>query len=146
MKKIKTVLIFVLSVVITFLLASIAGTQIILAEIMGFGLEVSHSDRVSATIHDILGLSTTLSILIGASFLVAFMVAAVGNRFLGGKRIYWYLVAGFTSLPATLILIKVLMGATLFAAARSGFGMFIIALCGLVGAWIFARFTEKKGV
>jgi ABC-type multidrug transport system permease subunit len=130
----------------SFLLASIAGTQIILADIKSFGLGVSFSDRVSATLHDIIGLGPSLSIMIGAAFLVAFIVAALCYRFLGGKRTYWYLAAGFTSIPATLLLIKTLMGGTLFAAARGGLGMLLIAICGLAGGWVFARLTEKRGL
>jgi len=144
MKKVKTGLIYILSVLCTFLLASIVGTQIVLADILSFGIEVSLSDRISATFHDIVGLAPTLSILIGAAFLVAFVVAALCTRFLGGKRMYWYLAAGFTSLPATLMLIKSMMGGTLFAAARTGFGMLLIALCGLAGAWVFVRLTQKR--
>ena len=146
MKKTKLVLVFILSVLITFLLASIVGTQIILADIMSFGLDVSYPDRVSATIHDIIGLSPTLSILTGAAFLVAFLVAALCSRFLGGNRTYWYMAAGFTSIPVTLILVKALMGGTLFAAARGGFGMLLIAVCGLVGGWIFARLTQSEDI
>lgn len=146
MKKLKHILFFILSVMTTFLLASITGTQIILADIKSFGLDVSFSERVSATLHDIIGLSPSLSLLIGAAFLVAFVVAALCYRFLGGKRTYWYLAAGFTSIPATLLLIKTLMGGTLFAAARSGFGMLLIAICGLAGGWVFTRLTETRDV
>lgn len=146
MKKIRPVLIFIFSVIITTLLASVAGTQIVLSDVTSFGLEVSYSDRVSATIHDIVGLGPILSILITAAFLAAFLVAALCGKFLGGNRTYWYLVAGFTSIPATLTLIKELMGGTLFAAARSGSGMFLIALCGLAGSYLFTRLTRKKGV
>lgn len=146
MKIVKTVLYFFVTVLITFLLASIVGTQIVLADILSFGLDVPFSDRISATFHDIVGLAPALSILIAAAFLVAFVVAALCSRFVGGNRMYWYLAAGFTSLPATLILIKSLMGGTLFAAARTGLGMFLIALCGLVGGWLFARLTQKRDV
>lgn len=146
MKILKPVLFFVLSVITTFLLASIVGTQVILAEVKSFGLDVSFADRISATFHDIVGLSSSLSILIAGAFLVAFVVAALCIRFIGGKRTNWYLAAGFTSLPSTLILIKTLMGGTLFAAARTGFGMLLFALCGLAGAWVFARLTQNRDV
>ena len=144
MKKTKTVLAFIFAVLVTFLLASIVGTQIVLADIQSFGLDVSWSDRVSATIHDIVGLAPVLSALIGTAFLVAFVIAGLGNRFLGGNRTYWYLAAGLTSLPATLILIKIIMGATVFAAARTGFGMLLFALCGLTGGYLFTRLTQKR--
>lgn len=146
MKMIRTVLAFIIAVLLTFLLTSIAGTQIVLMDIQSFGLEIPLSDRISATLHDIVGLAPTLSVLIAVALLIAFVVAALGNRFLGGKRSYWYLVAGFTSLPITMILIKLIMGGDLFAAAGTGFGMFIIALCGLSGGDLFARLTIRRDV
>lgn len=144
MKKIKTVMAFLLAVVMTFLLASIVGTQIVLSDIRSFGLIVSLPDRFSATLHDIIGLAPALSILVSAAFLVSFIIATLCTRFLGGKRTYWYLAAGFTCLPAALMLIKSTMGGTLFAAARTGSGMLLIALCGLLGGWVFARWSQKR--
>ncbi len=142
MKLIKTMLYFIVAVLATFLLASIVGTQLVLADILSFGLVVSLSDRVSATIHDIAGLATMLPILISVTFLLAFIIAESGRRITSGKRIYWYMAAGLTSLPASLTLIKTLMGGTVFAAARTGSGMLIIALCGLFGGWLFARLVN----
>jgi len=146
MKIIRIMLCFIISVVTSVLLASVVGTQLVLADVLSFGLDVSLSDRLSATFHDIIGLAPTLSILIAAAFLVAFLVAALCQRLLGGNRTYWYLAAGFTSLPATLMLIKLLMGGTLFAAARTGSGMLMIALCGLAGGWVFARLTQRRDI
>jgi hypothetical protein len=143
MKLIKTMLYFVVAVLATFLLVSIVGTQLVLADILSFGLAVSLSDRVSATIHDIAGLATMLPILISVTFLLAFIIAESGRRIMSGKRTYWYMAAGLTSLPAALTLIKTLMGGTVFAAARTGFGMLLIALCGLFGGWLFARLINK---
>ena len=142
MKLIKTMLYFFVAVLATFLLASIVGTQLVLADIQRFGLVVSLSDRVSATTHDIAGLVTMLPILISVTFLLAFIIAESGRRITSGKRIYWYTAAGLTSLPASLTLIKTLMGGTVFAAARTGSGMLLIALCGLFGGWLFARLVN----
>jgi len=143
MRFIKTLLYFIVTVLATFLLVSIVGTQLVLADILSFGLVVSLSDRVSATVHDILGLATMLPILISVTFLLAFVIAETARRVLNGKRNYWYMVAGMTSLPASLVLIKTLMGGTVFAAARTGAGMLLIALCGLFGGWLFARLLQK---
>ena len=117
-----------------------------LADVSSFGLRVSLADRVSATVHDLVGLVPALFLLITGTFLLAFGFAALCRRFLGGKRSWWYLAAGFTSLPAALILIKYFMGGTLFAAARTSFGMLLIALCGLAGGWVFARLLQSRGV
>ncbi len=144
MKIVKTMLFFVLTVLATFLLTSAVGTQLVLSDIKSFGLAVSLSDRVSATIHDITGLVTVLPLLISAAFLVAFIIAALGKRFLAGHRSNWYMAAGLISLPASLMLVKSLLGGTPFAAARTDFGMVLMALCGLFGGWLFARLTQKR--
>ena len=143
MKVIRTMLYFIVAVLATFLLASMVGTQLVLADIWSFGLVVSLSDRVSATIHDIAGLATMLPLLISVTFLLAFIIAESGRRILTGKRTYWYMAAGLTSLPAALTLIKTLMGGTVFAAARTGSGMLLFALCGLIGGWLFARLVNR---
>jgi hypothetical protein len=83
-------------------------------------------------------------ILISATYLFAFVIAALGHRFVGGRRLYWFLVAGFTSLPITMMLIKMAMGVTPFAPAGTIFGLFLIALCGLAGAWVYARLMQTK--
>ncbi len=144
MKIVKTMLFFIVAVLATYLLTSAVGTQLVLSDIKSFGLTVSLSDRVSATIHDIAGLATVLPLLISVAFLVAFIIAALAKRFLAGHRSYWYMAAGLISLPASLMLIKSLMGGTPFAAARTDFGMMLIALCGLFGGWLFARLTQKR--
>jgi len=144
MKLIKTILAFIVAVATSHVLTSIAGTQFVLSNIRGYGLTVSLSDRLATTLHDIHGLVPTLPILIGVTFLVAFTVAALGYRFLHGERKYWYAAAGFTSLPLTMMLIKLSMGATPFAAAGTVTGMLLIALCGVAGACLFARLTLKK--
>ena len=140
----RIILAFTLAVASSHLLTSIVGTQFVLANIASYGLVVSMSDRFAATVHDIHGLVPTLPILIGATFLVAFTVAALGHRFLRGNRRYWYMAAGFTSLPVTMILIKSTLGATPFAAAGTVTGLLLIAMCGLAGASLFARLTFKK--
>jgi len=142
MKMVRRILAFIIAVLTAFLLSSVTGTQIVLSDIQRFGLDVSLSDRVAATIHDVSGLALTLPVLIAAAFLVAFLVAALGKRFLGGDRKYWFMAAGLTSVPAALWLIKLAMGGTLFAAARTSFGMLLIALCSMAGGWVFARLTQ----
>ena len=144
MKTIKLILSFVAAIVVAYLLTSAMGTQFVLADIQSYGLAVSLSDRIAATLHDISGLVPVLLILVGATYLIAFVIAALGHRFVGGGRLYWCLAAGFTSLPATMMLIKMTMGVTPFAPAGTGFGQFLIALCGLAGAWVYARLTQAK--
>lgn len=144
MKTIQSILSYFAAIVVSYLLTSAMGTQFVLADIKSYGLAVSFSDRMAATLHDILGLVPVLLILVSATYLVAFVIAALGYRFVRGRRLYWFLAAGFASLPATMVLMKLTMGVTPFAPAGTGFGMFLIALCGLTGAWVYTRLTQNK--
>jgi len=141
---IKTLLIFLAAVVDTAILTSLVSTQLVLADLSGFGLTVTFSDRLQATLHDLLGLAAPLLILIGLSFLVAFTVARYAIRFGGSTRL-WYLAAGFFSIPAAIILIKYFMGGTLLASARTPLGMLLVAFCGMAGGWIYSYLKDRFG-
>ncbi len=141
MQKLKTILAFFAAVSVAHLLTSIAGTQFVLADIQGYGLTISLPDRLAATAHDIYGLIPVLLLLVAAAYLVAFLMAALGRRLFGGQRQYWLRVAGFTSLPVAMVLIKWVMGITPFAAAGTSAGLLLIAFSGLVGAWVFTLLT-----
>lgn len=145
MKMIKTSRAFIAAVGVAYLLTSVLGTQFVLADIQSYGLAVSLSDRLAASLHDIYGLVPVLLILVSAAYLVAFVIAALGKRFVGGRHQYWLLAAGFASLPVAMMLMKSTMGITPFAVAGTGSGLLLIALCGLAGAWVFARLTQTGG-
>ena len=144
MKTIKSILAFFTAVVVAYVLSSAAATQFVLADIKSYGLAVSFSDRVLATLHDIYGLVPVLLIVVGAAYLVAFIVAALGHRFAGGNRRYWYLAAGFMSLPAVMMLMKMALGVMPFALGGTGIGLLLIAFCGLPGASVFVRLTRTR--
>lgn len=143
MKIIKLIFNFVIAAGIAYLCLSLVGTQLVLADVASFGLEVSLADRVSASLHDVLGLMPILLALVSVALMVAFSLAYYCIRWFGGSRVYWYCFAGFSSIPAALLLIKSLVGITIFAAARSSLGLFLVGLCGLIGGWIFAKLTQK---
>jgi hypothetical protein len=145
MSMLKTVLFFISAVIDAALLTSIVSTQLVLADIKSFGLEVSIGDRLEATTHDLIGLMLPLLILIGLSFLVSFVIARYAVRIIGGNRTLWYMAAGFTSVPAAILIIKFIMGGTLLAAARTSLGMFLVACCCMAGGWIFAFLSSRFG-
>jgi hypothetical protein len=141
----KTVAFFLIAVVDAAILTSIVSTQLVLADITRFGLDVSLGDRLQTTLNDLLGLAVPLLILIGLCFLIGFSVARLAVRIVGGSRTIWYMAAGFTSVPAGIVVIKYVMGGTLLASARTPFGMLLIAGCCMVGGWMFAFLSARYG-
>lgn len=140
---IRTTISFVGAVIDATILTIVVATQLVLNDILGFGLEVTWGDRLDATIHDLIGLAIPLLILIGISFLVAFPVARYACRRLGGSKMLWYIAAGFLSIPAALMIARLIMGLTVFAAARTSLGMFLVACCGAAGGSLFVFLSGK---
>ena len=79
------------------------------------------------------------------SFAVAFLIAFLGHRRLGGNRIAWYMAAGLTSFPATIMLLRIVMGVNVVAAARHLPGLIILSLCCMLGGWAFGWLTGRFG-
>jgi len=142
--KAKPILFFLSSAFITSLLTSIVSSQVIVADLQRFGIAVPITERLSITMKDIVGLGPALFLLIALSFMFAFIIAKYCHQYIGGRRDFWYLLAGFTSFPCTLYLIKVFMGITLLASARTFYGMLLVASCCMVGGLIFSRLTTAK--
>jgi len=144
MKFTKSIPAFIAAVVVAYLLLSVMGTQFVLADVKSYGLTVSLADRLAATLHDIYGLVPAMLILVSVTLFIAFVIASICNQIIGGHRRYWFRVAGFTSLPITMMLVKFTMGVTPFALAGTGFGLLLIALSGLAGAWVYVRLTQVQ--
>ena len=145
MGTVRIVVIFSVAVIDTVLLTSIVSSQLVLADISSFGLDVTIGDRLSATVRDLLNLAPALLFLIAPGFLVAFLVARYAERRFGGRRTLWYMAAGFASVPAVIYLIKLLMGMTLLASARTPAGMILVSCCGMLGGWIYALLSARFG-
>ena len=141
----RTMIHFLTTVVITTVLISIVSSQLVLADIQGFGLDVGIKDRLEVTASDIIGVGPVLLLMLGLSFLVAFIIARYSHRFLGGNKTVWTIMAGLSSLPVTLYLIKYFMGVTILASARTPAGMLLIACCCALGGWMYSFLTTKSG-
>ncbi len=140
----KILLNFVISVFVTTLLVTIASSQIILAEMAGFGLEVSFAQRLDVTLKDIPGLGPALIMLVIPGFLITFAIARYCQRFIGGNRNIWFSIAGFISLPGALYLMQYFMGATILASARTNTGMLVIACCCALGGLLYAILSSSS--
>jgi len=141
---VKTVLRFIAAVLIAALLTSLVSTQIILSELAGFGISVSLNDRIFTTLTDLVNLGITLFVIIAPGFLIGFIIAKYAHQFFGGNRKFWYAIAGFSSFPVTLYLIKYFMGITLLASARTSWGMLLAGLCCMLAAWLYATYTHNQ--
>jgi hypothetical protein len=144
MKLVKAFFAYLLAVVATTVLGSVAATQFVLAELRTMQIAVPFSVRIETTVHDIVGMGPTFAPIVAGALLVAFLVAALLTRFVPLPDRRWYLVGGFVGLIAALLLIKTVLGGTPIAGARGTLGLVSQGMAGLVGGWVFAKLCPEK--
>ncbi|MDP1627735.1 hypothetical protein [Parvibaculum sp.] len=138
----KIVLAFVLAVVVTTVLGSIAHTQFVLAGLADVGADVSLSDRLSMTAHDIVGMGPLYGAIIGLGFVVAMLAGALVFRLAGTQRTLIYVVAGAAAVAVALTTMGIVYDITPIAGARSTLGFVTQMVAGALGGFAFARVSR----
>ena len=127
----------------TAMLGSIFSTQSVISSLNSLNVDVSMGDRLFMTINDFYILIALGPITL-ICFAISFIVAGFCHRLLGGNRTAWHIVAGATSLIATLFIIKAVVLVTLIAGTRTLLGLLSFAVAGAIGGWVYAKITAAK--
>lgn len=135
---------FIVAVIVSFILASIAHSQFVLAGLTEVGVEIATSDRISMTLNDIKGLAlgygSVIFIALGAGFLI---INAISKWVFPLPNLR-YPVAGFLAIGGALLAMQPLLNVTLIAGAREPLGFFLQCTAGLVGGLVFMAFSQEK--
>lgn len=136
---VRVLIAYVIGVLAAYAAAAVAQTQSMLANLQAMGVEVTLGDRLAATGHDLMGLSTLFLPMIAAGFAIALPVAAGIIRLLPRWRPVGYALAGGVALLAIHLLLQQAFNITPISAARTALGLTVQALCGAFGGWLFLQ-------
>ena len=135
---------FIVAVIISFILASIAHSQFVLAGLTGIGVEIATSDRISMTLDDIKGLAlgygSVILIALGTGFLI---INAISKWVFTLPKLR-YPLSGFLAIAGALLAMQPILNVTLIAGAREPLGFFLQCVAGLVGGLVFMAFSQEK--
>jgi hypothetical protein len=132
------------AVVLTYVIASVLATQIVLASVSAAGLEVGLADRIGATFHDLIGLASSYLVLITIALVLGLPVAAGIVHLQNGRfRVAWFALAGFVALLALHLIMKQVLGVTGIAAARTLPGLLSQAAAGALGGCCYALLSRR---
>ena len=127
------------AVATAYVLASIASTQSVLANLTAMGVTVNLQTRFATIGHDLLGLTSIYLPIIALAFIIAWPVTGLIVKFLPRARTIGYVLAGFTAIIAAHLILKQLVEITGIAAARTTFGLIVQGLAGAAGGLMFVR-------
>lgn len=125
------------AVLIAYLLASVIFTQSILATVQSFGLDVTIAERIAATWHDIIGMSSSYLLLMLVAFVLGLPVAAALTRVLPNQRALLFTLAGFVAVVALHVIMKAALGVSGVAVTRTLAGLVGQGLAGAIGGYCY---------
>lgn len=127
--------------IVTFIVGSVIGSQMVLSSLGAMGLEVTLSQRLSVTWQDIVGLSTSLLPMMALSqILTWWILEVVGRRVSLGRTTLLYALLGGLSIVVLHLVLRQIFGIDVYAPARSAGGLLGQAAAGAIGGWWLARF------
>lgn len=146
----RTILAFVLAVLVGALLVTAIATQINLASLTAIGAEVPLSVRADATLRDIVGFGPTIGPILLIGYLIAFGVAALVIRQLPHLRTFGYMLAGFVTIVVVMkaitfyYAIAMQSDITPVPASRELIGLMLMSLGGAGGGLTFALLARRN--
>lgn len=114
-----------------------------LATVQSFGLDVSFVDRLAATAHDVIGMTSSYLLLLLVAFVIALPVAAGTARWLPGQRALLFTLAGFLAVVALHLIMKSVLGVSGIAATRTLAGLIGQGLAGAAGGYVYHRLSRQ---
>jgi len=137
-----TVMAFLSSTTICFVLASIFNTQFVIAGLSSVGVNVPINDRLIMTGQDLLGLAPTYGILISIGLAIAFFVMRQVVSRLGHPHVFFGL-GGALCFVVMIAAMEPILGITLVTSARTLLGWGFQCFAGAIAGWLFAKLYTK---
>lgn len=130
---------------ITGALTSLVQTQVNLAEHVALGAQVSGPLRGAVTVEDLARFGPVAMGVAMVALLLAFLVAHGVVRFvLPTWRIVVFALAGWSGMATAFGLLATLIPSPPLAATRTGLGLLLVSLPGLIGGLVYARMTRTQ--
>ena len=135
---------WLLSVAVTYLLATLTATQSVVSALTRMGLDIPVGKRLTMTLQDIVGMAGMFLPMVAFALLIAFMTAALLCRWLSRWRLPLYLLAGAVAVVCIHLGLNLAFGITPVAIARSTGGLLLQALAGAAGGFAYLLLVQRQ--
>lgn len=134
------------SALVTTALVSLGHSLFVQAELAALGTALPIHVRAGAILRDFIGLLPTLGPILLGALLVAYLIAGFLKPRAGFLAPFAYPLAGWAAVALALIAMRLAFGFSPLAGARTGVGLLVMSLGGLVGGTVFGWMTRKRAV
>lgn len=128
---------YAMAVLSTYLLASVAATQWVMASLGEMGYPVSSSERLATTAADLWGMLPTYGLIVAVAMAIGLGVASLVGKLVPGLRAVALICAGVVALVGTHLILEQVLDVVPLAAARTAGGLLAQGLAGGVGGYLY---------
>lgn len=140
----RTVIAFILAIVVATLAGTVVSTQDVLARLAELGAPVSLSERLTMTAQDFVGMGPAYGIVMTLAFLIAFTVAWLVIRMAPPLRLAGYALAGAAAVAIALQTMIAVFGTVPIAGARDIYGFSAMVAGGALAGLAFALVSAQR--
>ena len=139
----KRIAYWIVSTIITVILAVIMQTQNIISRLSNLGADIGLGERLLMTVYDIGHLGSLYGIFIAIALAIAFLASGGIFHFIKFGRGLIYSLAGGAAILILLFAMKrAFFDVHIIAGARDSLGIILQILAGVIGGWVFAHLTR----
>ena len=128
---------YLATVVATYVLATMATTQWNLGEITQLGYQVSTSERLATTTHDLLGMVPSYGLIVAVAMAIGLSVASGIASFVPTLRGVGLVAAGVLAMAGVHLIMQQVLHVSPIPAARSIGGLLTQGLVGGIGGYLY---------
>ena len=128
---------YIISTVICAFFITISATQVVLSNLANFDLPpVTFSQRMDATIHDLINFGPIILIIVALAYLIGFLVAWLLAKVCLSNSTWGY-IAGLTSVPSAIYLANSFAGIDVIYITQHTSGWFALITGSVLGSMVF---------
>lgn len=135
---------FIIAMLVTIALASLVHTLMVQQALIAVGAEIPFSARIMQILRDFAGLVPTLGTVLAISLAIAFLIAGFLKKRARRLSAFAYPLAGWAAVLLALLGMKLVFGFSAIAGARTGLGLLLMSLSGLVGGIVYAIIASRR--
>jgi hypothetical protein len=144
MKTLVLLMHFVCSAAAAVVTACVFQTQMVLLGLTNLGVNITWTNRMYMVGQDLLGLLPTYGIIVTVGLAIGFGVTKAIKKYTRFNNYALYVLAGGVTMLVILFTLHPILHITLLAGARSGFGLLLQIVAGLLGGFIFMSLRKAK--
>jgi hypothetical protein len=142
---IRVILAYLVAVAVTAVLAVALHSQFVMAGLRSLGAEIGAAETLRVTAHDIAGMAPLYALFIAVALALGFLITRMVRIWVHLTPRVSYAIGGAAAIGLMMVIMRVVLGITVVAGARTPGGFAAQCAVGAIGGLVFALLYRQAG-